>query len=459
MELDTTHLSWNGISLDSLRLIMDKPADDAVLSVYESKSMHHLRDLLVNMAQNDSLISDELPEPMREFVTNELHWKFSEEDIRMFRRSHQVWKDHGMKFCFILFFRSLPYTYMAEKPANVLRMTKLLEEQPERRVFETAQFVFDVMDEEWWTPEKRGVLTTMKVRIMHAAMRHVILEKSGGEMWDKERWGMPISQEDMIATNQTFSLEFFSGMERMGEPLTDEEKEAWHYTWNVIGRLLGIEERLLSKDIKQAWQLQYSIYEHLYNDETYAGIGLSKALVTTMSHFLMSTKFILLLLRRMLKDDLFPDCFDRLLASTYDKVYPEVFHKPLTQEDKEKHEEMLRQHFHDHLKEYHSRVKVHRKNMKKASDPGFFVKLKNWVTGKSKQPPHLVDIHLDLFHNILHHEGTDTPLEFLEEEMIDKAMSTIGGVMVGVLSTYFREGKKSGFRIPDNIRDHWSLEA
>ena len=96
MGATSEELSWHGISLDSLRLIMDKPADDAVLSVYESKSMHHLRDLLVNMAENDSIVSDELPKPMHDFVYDELHYQFTDQDIKMFERAHQVWKDHGM---------------------------------------------------------------------------------------------------------------------------------------------------------------------------------------------------------------------------------------------------------------------------------------------------------------------------------------------------------------------------
>ena len=458
-----TPLSWNGIALDDLRKVMDGPADKAVQALYDSNNMHHLRELLVDMAENDSLISSELPPPMHEFIQDEINYSFTEEDIQMFERSHQVWKDHAMEFCFVLFFRSLPYTYMAEKPANVLRMTKLLEEQPERRVFETAQFVFDVMDEQWWTPHKRGLLTTLKVRIMHAAMRHVILDKTGGERWDEERWGKPISQEDMVATNQTFSLEFFKGIQMLGDHLDEEEQEAWYHHWRIIGKLLGVEERLLSNDIDQAWDLQHTIYEHLYNDETYAGIGLTKALVETMAHFMLNHKMVLLILRRTLHDDQFPDCFDRLLAPTYDKVYPEVFHKPQTDEEKEAHEEMLRGHFHKHLKEYHRTVKAHRHlDLHESASKSFFGRLKDLLfgwTGKKNKKPHLVDHHLGIFHSLLHHEGTETPVERLEEEMVTVAMKSIGGVMMGMLSKYFRSGKKSGFRIPDNLKEHWALEG
>ena len=165
MENEVNAVKWNGFDLNHFRMIMDPPADEAVRSLYDSIRFQKDRNELKEMAQNDSFIPEDLPEDLRCFVENELLKKFTPEDIAKFEMARQVWKENGVQFIFILFFRALPYTYMAEKPANVLRMTKLLVDQPLRRVFETAQFVFDVMDQEWWDPTKRGILTALKVRI------------------------------------------------------------------------------------------------------------------------------------------------------------------------------------------------------------------------------------------------------------------------------------------------------
>ena len=70
------------------------------------------------MAENDSIVPKELPPAMRTFLENERNVTFTEEDIKMFNRSHEIWKEHGMKFVIILLFRALPYTYMAERPAK-----------------------------------------------------------------------------------------------------------------------------------------------------------------------------------------------------------------------------------------------------------------------------------------------------------------------------------------------------
>jgi hypothetical protein len=454
---------WNGINLEQLRKVMDEPADKAVAAVYQSASLDYLRTLLRGMAENDSIVPKSLPVAMRDFIKKELEFKFSPYDIELFNKTHEIWKEKGTRFIFILFFRALPYTYMAEKPANVLRITKLLESHTERRVFETAQFVFDVMDNKWWKPNKRGILTALKVRIMHAAMRHIILDpEKQGEKWN-ESWGMPISQEDLVATNQVFSLEFFKGLEMLGDELTPEEQKAWFHTWKTIGRIMGVQDQLLSSTVEEAWTLQHAIYDHLFRDETHSGVALAKALAETLHHFHMPKRLILLIMRRMLADEQFPDCFDRMLGPSYRDEYPELFMVHETSSEKEKHEELLRNHYHIHLREYYHTIRDKRPEYNNANqNKGFIRSIYTWVQkflGRTSQKRHLIDLHIGNLHNILHHKENETPVEKLEEDMIVDSMTHLSGLMIGLLSFHFRKGKESGFRIPASLKEHWQLHG
>jgi hypothetical protein len=460
MEKTTPQFVWNGVDLDALRHVMDKPADNAVLAVFESNSMDHLRALLTDLAKNDSMISDELPKPMFDFVKSELNLTFTPEDISLFEQTHEIWKRKGMRFIFILFFRALPYTYMAEKPANVLRMTKLLIDQPERRIFETAQFVFDVMDEKWWEPEKRGILTAMKVRIMHAAMRHVILNNQDGEKWN-ETWGKPISQEDLVATNQVFSLEFFKGMKMLDDELSAEEQNAWFHTWKTIGRIMGVQDELICKDVNEAWKLQHKVYDHLFRDETAAGIPLTKALVGALHHFHLPTRLTLLIMRQMLADDQFPDCFERMLAPSFENEYPELFLKHDTIEEKEKHEKLLRSHFHQHVKDYLTTVLDKKPEYRKIKRvEGFIERIIAWINqllGRPQKEIHLFESHLGAIKNLLHLEKAEDLVDEMDEKLMLDTMKALGPIMVGILSLHFRKGKQSGFRIPHSLKENWSI--
>lgn len=468
---------WKGknldkpINLEDLRQLMDKPADDAVASVFDSgKEMKHFVGDLKKMASNKTFIHDDVPEPMRDFVQEGLNYKFTDKDIEYFNLTHEIWKEKGMKFIYILFFRALPYTYMAEKPANVLKMTKLLITHTERRIFETAQFVFDVMDDKWWADKKRGTLTALKVRIMHAAMRHVILNAKKDETeivtgeWESE-WGKPISQEDLVATNQVFSLEFFKGMEMLGEGLSKAEQEAWFHTWKTIGKIMGVQDNLIAEDVEEAWSLQHEIYAHLFKDKTKAGIPLAAALVETMNKFHIQPKLTLLMMKHMLADEQFPNCFERMLGPTYknDKDCAMLFETHDTEEKKITHKEELRGHFHDELKTYYNKLDEHKAKYKpEEPHKGWFEKVADWfmkLFGVPTKKQHLIDKHISLLHNVLHHPDSGKSRLALEEDLILDSMNAMGGIMISILNGRFKNGKNSGFRIPETLKDNWKLKG
>lgn len=445
---------WNGIDLNELREVMDQPADEAVGTLYKSASMTELRNSLAEMAANDSVAPEDLPPEMQSFVNQELNSTFSDEDIKMFKKAHKAWREHGMNFCFILFFRSLPFTYMAEKPANVLRISKLLITQPERRILETAQFVFDVMDKNWWEADQRGILTAMKVRLLHAGIRHSILNDTENP-WNNN-WGKPISQEDLVATNQTFSLEIIKGMAHMGKSLPADEQEAWFHSWKRIGAIMGVEERLLCSTMDEAWELQEAVYDHLFHDEPHSGILLSEALVETMAKFLLSHRFVLHILRWMLQDENYPENFYSLLGPTYAEQYPILFEQPDDEEEHEDHQERLRADYHTHLKDFYHKHKERREAEGKRTVQlnwwqkilAFFGLYKAKKSGKFGK-------HFDLLHEILH-EG-DVMVEKLEDKAVMASMSALGGIIMTLLNGYFRQGKQAAFRIPEDLQEHWDL--
>jgi hypothetical protein len=93
------------------------------------------------------------------------------------------------------------------------------------------------------------------VRLLHAAVRHLILTTAMGEghdmgkVWGEARWnpewGHPICQEDMAYTLQTFAYVVLRGLKTMGAEVTPAEEDAFIHCWNVVGAVLGIDRSLL----------------------------------------------------------------------------------------------------------------------------------------------------------------------------------------------------------------------
>ena len=84
---------------------------------------------------------------------------------------------------------------------------------------------------------------------MHAYARISILKDP---YWEKESWGVPLNNWDMIATNLGFSLVYLNGLNLLGYQTTIKDKEGLFHFWKYIGHLIGIPAYYLPETEKQA---------------------------------------------------------------------------------------------------------------------------------------------------------------------------------------------------------------
>ena len=86
-----------------------------------------------------------------------------------------VFLDHEFTTCLILASASLPECYVSSDIARVLAATHQLDDRVHRRIVETLRFLTIIMAPGSLTSGRReGLLTIHKVRLMHAAIRHLV---------------------------------------------------------------------------------------------------------------------------------------------------------------------------------------------------------------------------------------------------------------------------------------------
>ena len=137
-----------------------------------------------------------------------------------------------------------------------------------RRVIEASQLVINVLKPGGMslapdpnalvpgTPPGQGIQSTTEVRLMHAAIRHLIRSSSYG--WDRA-WGQPINQEDLAGTLMTFSTIVLRGFEKLNVHLSSQQQDDFIRFWSHVRRMMGIHEDLLPQDYGQAKTLFASI--------------------------------------------------------------------------------------------------------------------------------------------------------------------------------------------------------
>ncbi len=248
---------WNNAELDEMRKVGDPLADHVVGLLFETSGVYAVNDLMKTLIQNDYPTPEQLPAQLEEYLKEtsqiaHLESRYAEQGQRLFERA-------GPEILIVLLCYSLPACYADRKGVQVLYRTGYLNNRANRRVFETARMVMGVLTPGGLDPTGRGVRAAQKVRLMHAAIRWLILNNPEVP-WDQEL-GFPINQEDLAVTLLTFSHVIIDGLGRLGLRTTPLEQEAYLETWKVIGRIMGIQEALIPEDTAAAKTLYETILE------------------------------------------------------------------------------------------------------------------------------------------------------------------------------------------------------
>lgn len=197
-------------------------------------------------------------------------------DAAKVARAEALFMAHGPMSCTLLFCASLPECYVPPQLAEVLHVAGQLEAHTEHRIRQTAAMIFPVMLRGGlMSPDGGGVAQVLKVRLIHATIRHLILRgnpahvralvprRQRGEPtgmhqalsdhgWDVDAQGVPCNQIELAYTLLTFSYVFLRGMRQLGQPLTQEDEEAYLHAWNVVGHVLGIETHWMAHNMADA---------------------------------------------------------------------------------------------------------------------------------------------------------------------------------------------------------------
>lgn len=195
------------------------------------------------------------------------------------QRAEVLFMDFGALSCVLLFCSSLPECYVVPDLAAVLQDTGQLVQRTDYRIRATAAMVFPVMLHGGLTDASgAGVAQVLKVRLIHAMVRHLILRGSPTEAlqadaapvpaladstqdmyqalfargWNTRDDGLPCNQQELAYTLLTFGYVFLRSLRRLGLALPAADEEAYLHAWNVVGHVLGIERSLMADTMAQA---------------------------------------------------------------------------------------------------------------------------------------------------------------------------------------------------------------
>ena len=273
---------------------------DAFAGQYNS-SIQELAENLENMIRmpNDDKVIDAIEEyfPNDEAIRRSLQKFFTQAtllptwlDTEKLELGSHVFQDHLFSGIMILGCASLPTTYVCQPDTKVLGFTRRLIDDAPKRLVETAQMVTDVMGDGGLTIQDgklagKGIQSILKIRLIHAAVRHMMLHKEKilkedlhnnninpnnfllfyvfdsqqkqtswygdkrPDTWNIKTDGIPINNEALAIILLTFSFTILYGLKKIGVKINKEQRNAYLHAWNIVGYTLGVDEKFLTEFI------------------------------------------------------------------------------------------------------------------------------------------------------------------------------------------------------------------
>lgn len=169
-------------------------------------------------------------------------------------------------------------TFCSADAAYLLTRTNRLERNVVRRMFESAEMFFGVLDTEELRPGGTVWETCVRVRLMHTMVR---LGVSRSGVWPLP--GKPINALNTAAGPVFFGSMILDRLRSLGAAISPDEADGYYLIWRYVTRLLGVPPELLGNTAAEQRALDERILPLAFNPDDNSR-RLAAALITGLTH-------------------------------------------------------------------------------------------------------------------------------------------------------------------------------
>jgi len=226
--------------LDGLRLQGDAEADQCLAQLHDVLEEEDFNDLFQRLDTNTANLSEDIPGPLRVFLTTAMTLPLVETypiDCERIQRGQRVFMTHALPAALVLLTKSLPEGYAAPNLSKVLSLSNNLSQRPYRRILGVLQMLINVSAVGGFEPSGKALITVPKIRLLHAGVRKIV--RGHLERYE-ECYGVPVNLEDQLGAVMGFSYLVITGLQQLHIGLSDEQAEDLYYVWRIFAQMMGI---------------------------------------------------------------------------------------------------------------------------------------------------------------------------------------------------------------------------
>jgi hypothetical protein len=230
------------------RWVWDDAADPVLAAVVDSGDVPEINALLRTWTRNDQPLPAGLPADLRDLMES--------------ARQLPAWTDRA-KLAAAVDFNKLRGTYLGVTYGFASGMMSTAIPHEARAVFysaggadmkdrisKTAKLGYDVGSPNAFQPDGQMIVTCVKTRLVHAAVRHLLPQSAHWTGVADEQ--VPISQRDLMVTWHSLPTTVMKELATWKVPITAAHSAGFLHSWQVTAHLLGIRDEYIPATWDQA---------------------------------------------------------------------------------------------------------------------------------------------------------------------------------------------------------------
>ncbi|MFD9548379.1 oxygenase MpaB family protein [Nocardia salmonicida] len=233
-------VAGTGAGLDPLT-VWDPDADSLVASLFEKGSIPKVNELLRTWTKNGQALPTGLPGELRDFMENARKLP-SWTDQGKLTSAIDFNKKRGLYLGVLYGFASGMMSTVIPKEARAVYHSQGGADMKDR-ISKTAKLGYDIGTANAFKPDGEMIVTCVKTRLVHAAVRHLLPQSEHWKASADE--DIPISQNDMMVTWHSLPTTVMKNLTAWKVPIPAAESAGFLHTWQLSAHMLGIRDEYI----------------------------------------------------------------------------------------------------------------------------------------------------------------------------------------------------------------------
>ncbi|WP_433662759.1 oxygenase MpaB family protein [Nocardia sp. CA-128927] len=240
-------VAGDGSGVDPMT-VWDAEADPLAAGLIDRGEVPKVNDLLRTWTRNGQPLPAGLPTELRDFMEYARRlpqWT----DQGKLATAVEFNKKRGLYLGVLYGLASGMMSTVIPKEARAVYYSKGGQDLKDR-ISKTAKLGYDIGTANAYAPDGEMVVTCVKTRLVHAAVRHLLPQSPHWAHSAEE--DIPISQNDIMVTWHSLPTTVMKQLTAWRVPIPPHESEAFLHSWQVCAHLLGVRDEYIPNSWPEA---------------------------------------------------------------------------------------------------------------------------------------------------------------------------------------------------------------